>query len=140
MLCSNCGKELKESRKPNKIVLCKKCRRRKYYEEKNHRQWALVTLNYHKSRGFIISIDVNELERIAKESIFCPVCSKKMNWKRGKKGMPMDNSPSLARLTDDRILTLENTRIECMECNSIQNSKTWKEFLEYCKIIVKKFG
>lgn len=103
--------------------------------------WASQAKTRHKRKGFDVKITTHELAKIANEVIFCPFCGVKLNWSAGskRKGAYSDY-PSLDRIDNEMEIRYDNVQILCRRCNSIKNDLTMKEFIEYCKNIVRKFG
>jgi len=146
-ICSKCG----EVKNLNKFVkskghkfgvhsICKECKE-KYLNEwrKNnyHRFWSARTLIQHKGKGFSVKITKNELENIAEKTKYCLICDCKLDWKFGT-GLNA-NSPTLDRINNQKTLTLNNVQIICSKCNRIKSNMSMNEFIEYCKMIYKKF-
>jgi len=108
-----------------------------YHERRNHypyRYWASGVLRLHRRRGFTINISVDDLERIAKETIYCPICKCKLCWTNPKS---FPSSPTLDRINNENFLNEENSWIICYHCNCSKQDRTIKEFIEYCKIVAK---
>jgi len=112
----------------------------KNWRKKNyHRYWTLATLNNHKRSGYIININPDESEKMAKKSIYCPICEFKLNWSFGIKLRIQSNSPTLDRIDNNKILTLNNIQILCKKCNVTKQDRTMQEFIDYCTMISNKF-
>lgn len=106
---------------------------------KNHyRYWARGVLLGHKNRGNIINITLDELIDLAKKTNTCLYCNDVLDYERDK-GIH-DTTASIDRKDNGNELSLENINIICYKCNATKRSRTHKEFIEYCKIIVNKFG
>jgi len=156
--CSKCGEIKSESEfnmnrtKNNGLdSWCRKCsnkygikyykknpeRAKKYYRKNLYRIWAIATINHHKKRDFDVIIIIDELEELAKNTIYCPLCDIKLKWEKGKK---QDNSPTLDRINNEKILTLDNIKIICSKCNTTKSNRTMNEFIKYCTKISNKFN
>ena len=146
-ICKKCGKEKSllefdkaRSNKGGRRHTCKKCRHKLYYipYNKKHycRLWARRTINYHKLKGFIVNITIDELEQLAKKTEYCPICNNKLNWEYGsKKKYKVKNiSPALDRKNNSNTLTLKNVWIICCRCNLTKQDRTLKEFIDYCRM------
>ncbi len=123
---------------------CKICCNLKSFKSlcKNYRRkWSSSTLHQHKNRGCEIEISIDNVYEIAKKTDFCNVCGIKLNWEyNSKKGKTLSNSPSLDRINCENVINKNNIMIVCHKCNKTKQDRTMKEFVEYCKNIVKKFG
>jgi len=108
---------------------------KKYYRNHRHRWWAHSTIQLHKKYGHIINISTDELEQIAKKIVHCPICNCKLKWESGKSS---SISPSLDRINNGKIINKNNIWIICRKCNASKQDRTLKEFVEYCKIVIKQ--
>jgi len=113
---------------------------RKYLKKTSHRNWASHTRRDHKSKGYKIDISIDELEVIAKESKYCAICDIELDWGYGNKKYAQNNSPSLDRTNNEKILNKDNIQIVCRRCNSTKQDRTMNEFIEYCTKISNKFN
>ena len=52
----------------------------------------------------------------------------------------MLSTPTLDRINNNGVLTLKNTQIICMQCNTTKGSRTMKEFISYCAMVANKLG
>lgn len=102
-----------------------------------HRQWATYSIRHHKKRGFKMSMTIEELTKRAKTITYCPMCGIKLKWYYGNLS---SNSPTVDRIDSNNELTMDNTQIICHKCNMAKRDRTMKEFVEYCRTIVEKFG
>jgi hypothetical protein len=137
------GKGKEARRKYRKTDSSKSAERRasvKKMKEKPYRFWATSTLNDHRKRDNGIIITINELEILAKKSTHCNICVCKLMWGFGNKdGKTQSNSPTLDRINNESIITLDNIQILCRDCNASKHSKTMLELFYWCKNFVKKF-
>jgi 5-methylcytosine-specific restriction endonuclease McrA len=104
------------------------------------RSWAQGTIQNHRRRGFLISLSITDLMRIADPALRCAICDCELDWAVEKK-IFNDRSPTLD-LMDPRVKTAieSNVQIICFQCNSTKRNRTMGEFIEYCRHIVQKFG
>jgi len=118
----------------------------KYYQEnkekikerdrKNrHRIWTRSTIQSHKRKGYILNVSLDKLNEIAKNTIYCPICERKLNWYNSKL---RSNSPTLDRINNEKINNIDSIWIICNQCNTTKGSRTLKEFIEYCKMITNR--
>jgi hypothetical protein len=112
-------------------------RSKKQMAEKPYRFWATSTLGKHRKRGNEILISIDELEILAKQSTHCKICGCKLSWGYGN-GLTT-NSPTLDRIDNENIISIDSIQILCHSCNSLKLNRTMKEMLQYCKNFVKKF-
>ena len=101
-----------------------------------HRNWAIRSINRHREK-FIVEIDLNWLEKKAKETSVCPLCGVDLYYGRGK-GHDRTNTPTLDRLDNGNIITESNTAIICYKCNATKGNRSVVEFMAYCKAVIPK--
>ena len=140
--CQNCGTtKIRHHSKG----LCQKCYSAKYvksdvykhyYEKNKYIRWSRNTLRSHKLHHCKIDISASDLEEIAKITTRCPMCNCVLTWGNSKLS---SNSPSLDRINNGKIINKDSVWIICQKCNASKQNRTWKEFVEYCKMISKKF-
>ncbi len=105
------------------------------------RYWAKATLDNHRRKGFEVNITIDALTDLAKNTKTCSLCGCELNWSYGtKNGHSQPNSPSLDRIDNTNTLTLDNIQIICNRCNATKFDRSMKEFVDYCKMVVEKFG
>jgi 5-methylcytosine-specific restriction endonuclease McrA len=103
--------------------------------------WAYSTMSGHKSQGCTIELSRKELIDLANITDHCEICGEPMDWGLiGKQDHSLDNSPSLDRTDNEKVLRIENVQIVCSRCNVSKNSRTMDEFIAYCKMIAAKFN
>ena len=148
--CSKCKKLLEKSefykdstRKDGFRHTCKWCDQKymkNYYKDSNPKKlWCMETIYNHRQRGFDIQITTNELFEVANPIDNCLLCGTKLNWSRGKKH-PSDNSPTLDRIDNGKVISKNAVWIVCHKCNSTKRNRSLNEFIEYCKLIYFKFN
>lgn len=169
-ICTKCGKKLllsefynDKNAKDGKYPSCKKCRKeylknnkekckkyQKKYKENNKekikkynknnykRIWARQTLNDHKYKGNIINLSIDYVHNLAENTLVCPICGCLLDWEHGTK--LNNNTPSLDRKYNNNVLNEDNIWIICYKCNRMKSDNTFIEFIDYCKMIVNKFG
>ena len=76
-----------------------------------------------------------ELETIALKVDNCHFCGCFLDWRLHKGKRPESNYPTLDRINNDKILSLENVEIICYRCNLAKGSLAKSEFLEYIKTV-----
>ena len=105
---------------------------------KNYRRlWAINTIKGHVNRGFQVSITIDELHDLAKSVDKCPICDCDLKWAPGKIAV---NSPTLDRINNGKEISTNNVWILCHRCNTIKRDLPMKRFVEYCRMVVSKFG
>jgi len=100
--------------------------------------WARKTYNSHARRKLTILMTIKENAELRKKTKACIYCGSMLNY-RSTRDTPRNNTPSLDRINNEKILTKENCRIICHLCNTIKNDMTHDEFIEYCKHIALNF-
>lgn len=112
-----------------KIGRCKSCVAivdRERIDADIFRQWTQNTVSGHRTKGYTVLFSAKELENSIKENgSKCYICGKELQWinRRGSPGTD-DNTPTLDRVHNESIMTLENTKLCCMECNRVKGSKS----------------
>lgn len=113
----------------------------KYQLLKPHRVWATSVISGHKRNGYKIEITLNQLERLALKTQYCPICGVELDYSRlTKDGKNLYNSPSLDRKSNGNILTQSSVWIICKECNTTKGRRSMKNFIIYCKMVGEKYG
>ena len=102
-----------------------------------HRQWATSSIRHHEKRGFDMNVTITELSEHAKTITHCPMCGIELKWYYGNLS---PNSPTVDRVDSNNTLDMNNIQIICHRCNMAKRDRTMKEFVEYCKMVVEKFG
>lgn len=111
---------------------------KKYLTTKPFRRWAQVTIHSHRKRGFEVNITIPSLANKAKITTHCLYCGSTLDFNRyiDKKSY---NRPTLDRINNENIMTLENTQIICLTCNLAKGQMTHNEFINHCKSIARRF-
>lgn len=116
----------------------------KYFERNKKRNslrpryaWSVSSLQSHRVRGFKNEVTPTELELLANSTTNCGICGCELDW--GKKGKKKSNSPTIDRINNEKILTVDNIMIVCSYCNVAKSTKTLTEFIEYCRNIVRRY-
>lgn len=113
---------------------------RQHYKTKHPvKQWATSCINSHKARGFAVKFTSSELEKLALTTIVCSICKNEINWNPENRKIHSLDSPSVDRINNGTILSLDNIAIVCYSCNTTKQSRTMPEFIEYCKKIVELY-
>jgi len=124
-------------RRKNKEKLAKY--NKEWRKENYHRYWVNATLGNHKRKGHIINIKPDELEQLAKNTNYCPICGIKIKWYMGGKNKK-PNSPTLDRIENKNEININNIQIICDKCNVTKQDRTMKEFVEYCAKVSNRFA
>jgi hypothetical protein len=83
------------------------------------RQWAQLTRRTHKHAGKKVSITVEELLELLGDS--CPICESRFVFHaRGKEKI---YSPTADRIDNNGPLSIKNTQVICLLCNTRKGSK-----------------
>ena len=159
--CNGCGIVLTSKNHGTWKCKCKSCVR-KYYKtyyvthpEQYHasyirrkdksrslnpyRYWTQHSLANHRKKGFDVQITVDQLEALAKASSNCRICERLFNWSDRTCQGHM-NGPSLDRINNGQILSLDTTQIICGQCNITKGNMSMHEFVNYCKTIADKWS
>ena len=148
-ICFTCKKEksLKSFnkdpfKKDGHCSSCKLCsskyqkeNRRKYMLSTPHRRRASTTITHHKRQGYTTKITLDEMAKLFDDSKTCPICGVEYTLNGDRQ-----TSPSLDRLNNEMELRTDNVWIICYKCNVMKQDKTMREFVDYCRGVVNKFG
>jgi hypothetical protein len=105
--------------------------------ERPYAHWAKVVINSHKSLGYQVLFSKEELEQRAKNCGSCELCGDALDWNRVLiKGFNNPYSPSLDRVNNELILTVENTAIVHFWCNTMKSNQTRAALIDRCTKIV----
>lgn len=133
--CKECSYiKQKEYRKTDSYKIKSKISKKKYRDLHYEESWVDSTLGRHKAAGYIINITRQQLIRIAKETKKCELCGELLDWSINKKKMKT-YSPTLDRINNEIIMTMDNTQIICNRCNKSKGTMPQDEFIEYCRKI-----
>lgn len=105
------------------------------------RKWMHGTLSQHKRLGFIVNFSNDEfLKWLERQPKKCNYCGAELNFTHGTKdGKVIKTSPTLDRINNETVLTLENIQLLCHSCNATKQDRGHDEFINYCNELVKKF-
>jgi hypothetical protein len=148
-ICRVCGIKLtNENKTINKQGnICKICESRRGFTEyqkvfnnktKRIRSWAVRTLINHRNKGYKMLITIDELCNYASLINNCEYTGIELNW--FSKGKCNFNSPSLDRVDNEKEIRLDNIRIVSHRANTMKGNLTFKEYIQYCKHMIDKFG
>lgn len=150
MICKKCNNIFTEkvnNTKNKKLYkdLCIPCRlkvKNKLYNYKKFNSttdykltsWIANILSNHRQR-FVVDIDTYELAEKWKDVKYCNICGIHLDWSCGK-GIMQNNSPSIDRINNEKIMNINNVQLVCSQCNRIKSSNTMTKFIKSCKRIV----
>lgn len=97
--------------------------------------WARECWDNHKSRGFVLTFDIQELIKFASGNLRCYLCGIEVKFNQGKF---KDTSITLDRKDNSTILNLENIAICCGKCNAMKRNNSLKELIEWCKEVIRR--
>ena len=103
-----------------------------------HRQWAIGTVRSHRQKGFDVRISIPELTARAEGTSSCPICLGPLVFGPKATGRCGPTSPSLDRKDNEQVMTMENTQIICMPCNTTKGPRTMAEFVAYCAAVAAR--
>jgi hypothetical protein len=110
---------------------------KRYAEEHPFKVWASATLSDHKKKGIDIHMTTQELEAIAMHVTNCEYCGCKIVYRN--KGGQCEQSATLDRVNNENVVRFDNIRIVCNSCNATKRTRTFREFIQYCKMVADKF-
>lgn len=98
-----------------------------------HRVWAINTIAGHRKRGYDVSgLCYPALEKKAQAVGVCRYCHRTLVWNHSHEGgaqAPL--SPTMDRINNELVLTLDNIQIICSQCNTTKGARTHTEFVHY---------
>lgn len=103
--------------------------------------WCRGVIQSHRRSGYIIKFTAKELSTFVLNTPVCNYCGCKLSHDvpYGERGLiPKTNHPTLDRINNESVLTLDNVEIICWKCNSTKLNRTKEEFYEYCRGIYMK--
>ena len=84
-------------------------------------------------------LSVDDIEKIALRTKVCPICGRELEWTyNNKQRASKPETPSLDRVKNEKILTIDNIAIICWQCNISKRNQSVKEFVDYCRKVVEK--
>lgn len=110
---------------------------RRYREAHKEKVWAAGTLYDHKKKGIVVDITTKELEAIALHVKHCEYCGIEIVYRNS--GGQCEQSATLDRVDNERVIRADNIKIVCNSCNSSKRTRSFREFVLYCKMIADKF-
>jgi len=104
----------------------------------NRDRFARTSIYTHRAKGFDVRIKPPELFAKALKTPNCEICGQELVYYKGGRKGPNQNSASLDRMNNGKIITSDNVLILCWQCNVTKGNRTMVEFYEYCKFIAGK--
>jgi len=98
------------------------------------RRKITYALYNHKRRGHKINITIDEAEKLYNSSTVCPICGVEFSDKK------RSTTKSFDRKHNKGMLSNRNVWVICYKCNATKQDRTMKEFVNYCRGVVNKFG
>lgn len=136
--CKKCYKKLKHTQKCiicNNITASKKD---KYCEDcKKFRMWASSKVCKKRHMNMDVQFTIEWLAKKAKDTPRCELCGQELTYCAEGEYF---NYASLDRINNEKVLNVKNVWIVCYKCNTTKSNRTLKEFINYCKLIVEKWG
>lgn len=98
--------------------------------------WVRNTLSDHKTRKFEIAINPSDLYKMAIEGLTngCAYCGQEMRFKRPGNGEQNYNEMLTLDILNPtrRVISIDNIRIVCYQCNVMKRSFQLDEFIAHC--------
>ncbi len=109
------------------------------WRKKNPLQyWASASLAGHKRKGFEVNLNSKELAEIIKNTKTCNICGIDLEF--GSRSKLSMDSPTVDRIDNGKKITKDSVWLLCHRCNTTKLDRSLDEFVEYCKMVVDKFG
>ena len=99
-------------------------------------KWTRGTIYGHRYAGYTVDLTRDELRVIVSRISHCQICGKELKFNTGR----AYNNITLDRMNNEPFISRDNILIICRECNNTKGSRTLKEFIDYCKMVVSKEG
>lgn len=142
--CKKCAKETKFYRSENGKNSgngCVECKKRRTYKDriKHPFLWfCSQTISRHKISGYTVLFNARELFNKLKDITDCYLCGLPIVFETEKR-INKKSGPSLDRIDNDTVLTLDNVKLVHWSCNTHKQNKTLKEFVEFCRSVASRF-
>ena len=102
------------------------------------RRWSKSTISNHRKKGHKVDIKLDELVNFVTNKKNCAYCDGLLKWEYGNGGSA-NNSPTLDRINNAQIITINNVQILCRRCNTAKLDRSHDDFVRYCTLIRNKF-
>lgn len=113
--------------------LRKERKRQNYY---NH--WAYAVIDRHVRRNMEVHFTREWLEQKARETPCCELCGDELRWEPCERHWMYTNTPTLDRVSNEKVLTIDNVMILCNSCNAGKGVQSLDEYIAKCKRIASK--
>ena len=148
LICRKCGEphdidDFYLTHRGKRDGTCKYCRIKSVMEKYNsnpYRSWAKNTKAHHESKGVVVDFSMDELERVARIHDRCMLCGKPLHYGRKENGNTSDNSPTLTSVNNSNHIDKNSVFVLCIKCNSLMQNRSMVELLDFCRMIIHKFG
>lgn len=118
-----------------------------YTQNNTNKLWYANVVKSHKRDGCEIKFTFDELNSLIQTTTHCKYCESELDYTTtygNRKTIPKENHPTLDRIGNEKLMTLDNVEIICWKCNTTKLNRTEKEFYDYCKriciVLSKKYG
>jgi hypothetical protein len=124
-------KKYRESEKFREARRKRECKSKKY--------WVQRTIYNHKKQGHIVEFKAEDLLKMVENIDLCSLCGRKLDWKRYEGKITYSNRPTLDRLNNENIMTLDTVQIICLKCNSMKFNCTIPELIAWAHKVIDKY-
>lgn len=105
-----------------------------------YRAFARGTIRDHRRTGCTINFSIDDLVAPARATPDCPICRCALNWDYSKPRRSADDSPTLDRINNNTVLSINDVQVICHSCNRTKSDRTAAEFAEWCRIVGQPAG
>jgi len=99
--------------------------------------WIHQSRDKHKRNGFDVRFTTKELFEKIKGVTHCPYCGIELDF-RPTRDKELCHRPTLDRINNENIMTLDNVQVLCYNCNTSKGSMPHDEFMNFIKRIAEK--
>lgn len=114
--------------------------RNKRKENNYHEHWAGNCIWNHQDRGMVVEFTREWLTLKALDTPDCTICGSPLEWYPPGTPGCNTNTPTLDRISNERVLTTGNVMIVCNSCNAGKGTQSLDEYIAKCKRIAQRFN
>jgi hypothetical protein len=126
-------KEWRKNQREHELELRREKKRQNYYAH-----WSYSTIDKHERRGMVVEFTREWLEQRARETSYCELCGDELRWEPCEQRAMYTNTPTLDRVSNEKVLTEYSIMILCNSCNAGKGVQSLDEYIAKCKRIANK--
>lgn len=129
------NKKLKKIVFNSRCNVCKRAGDIKTLNKNKKLTWSGKSICNHEKDGCTVKFDKFQLHEKIKHIEHCNYCNIKLTWGYGKGHS--QSSPTLDRVNNEKIMTLDNVQVLCRQCNTSKGNRTHAEYIVHCTNMTK---